>query len=219
MFTHNWWHVALFELANGQVDTALKIHDQRCWGVQPEYSQDQVGAVSLLARLELAGVDVGNRWQELLPFLESRHNDVIQPFLTLQYLYGLAKANSPLADELLSLIRTQADTPQVRQDRGLWREVGIPAAQGMFAHARGDYEHAARELATVRSSLWRTGGSHAQRDLFEQVLLDARLRSSQWELARRMLEQRRQWEPDSPILRQRLNQVYQHLGVNQRLPR
>ena len=72
---------------------------------------------------------------------------------------------------------------------------------------------AARELATVRSTLWRTGGSHAQRDLFEQVLLDARLRSGQWQLARKTLEQRRQWEPDSPILQKRLNEVYRHLDA------
>lgn len=215
MFTHNWWHVALFEIANGEVDTALKIHDQRCWGIQPEYSQDQIGAVSLLARLELADVDVGERWQDLLPFLESRQDDVVQPFLSLQYLYGLAKARSPLAEELMTLIRAQAESPYVPQDGVLWQEVGIPAAEGMFAHARGDHERAARELGSVRSSMWRTGGSHAQRDLFEQVLLDARLRSGQWELARKTLEQRRQWEPDSPILQQRLNDVYQHLGAAQ----
>ncbi len=213
MFTHNWWHVALFEIANGEVDAALKIHDERCWGIQPEYSQDQIGAVSLLARLELADVDVGNRWQDLLPFLESRQNDVVQPFLSLQYLYGLARAHSPLADELMSLIRMQSESPQVEQDRGLWRDVGIPAAEGMYAHAHGDHERAARELATVRSTLWRTGGSHAQRDLFEQVLLDARLRSGQWQLARKTLEQRRHWEPDSPILQKRLNEVYRHLDA------
>lgn len=211
MFTHNWWHVALFEIARGDVSAALRIHDERCWGVQPDYSQDQIGAVSLLARLELAAVDVGDRWQALLPFLETRRDDVIQPFLTLQYLYGLAKAGSPLSEELLNLIRAQAEAPVVEQDRELWRDVGIPAAEGMVAHARGDHERAARELAAVRGELWRTGGSHAQRDLFEQVLLDARLRAGQWQEARRTLEHRRQWEPDSPILQQRLQAVYEHL--------
>lgn len=212
MFTHNWWHVALFEIARGQVDTALKIHDERCWGVQPDYSQDQIGSVSLLARLELAAVDVGDRWQALLPFLETRQDDVIQPFLTLQYLYGLAKADSPLTGELLNLIRAQADSPVVEQDRGLWQEVAIPAAEGMVAHARGEHDRAAQQLASVRTELWRIGGSHAQRDLFEQVLLDARLRAGEWEAARKTLEHRRQWEPDSPILQQRLQDVYRHLN-------
>ncbi len=212
MFTHNWWHVALFEIARGEVDTALQIHDERCWGVQPDYSQDQIGAVSLLARLELAAVDVGDRWQQLLPFLETRQDDVIQPFLSLQYLYGLARAGSPLTGELLNLVRAQAETPVVAQDRELWRDVAIPAAEGMVAHARGEHDRAAQELASVRHELWRIGGSHAQRDLFEQVLLDARLRAGDWSAARKTLEHRRQWEPDSPILQQRLQEVYQHLN-------
>lgn len=211
MFTHNWWHVALFEIARGEVQAALKIHDERCWGIQPDYSQDQIGAISLLARLELAAVDVGERWQSLLPFLETRRDDVIQPFLSLQYLYGLARAGSALTDELLQLIRAQTDTPVVEQDRLLWRDVGIPAAEGMVAHARGEHDTAARQLASVRSTLWRVGGSHAQRDLFEQLLLDARLRSGDWQAARRTLEHRRQWEPDSPILQQRLQEVYRQL--------
>lgn len=204
MFTHNWWHVALFEIARGDVIVALKIHDERCWGVQPDYSQDQIGAVSLLARLELAEVDVDDRWQALLPFLETRADDVIQPFLSLQYLYGLARAGSTVADDLLDRIRAQGDSPVVAQDRRLWLEVGIPAAEGLMAHARGDMQSAARTLGSVRSQMWRVGGSHAQRDLFEQILLDARIHAGQWQLARRTMEQRLQWEPENPLLKRRL---------------
>ena len=212
MFTHNWWHVALFEIAGGAVERALQIYDERCWGVEPDYSQDQIGAISLLARLELAGVDVGDRWMQLLPYIESRCNDVVQPFMTLQYLYGLARTNDSLADELLALIEAQAGEPVVPGDRRLWQDVGIPAARGLVAYARNRHELAARDLGSVRSRLWQTGGSHAQRDLFEQILLDARMRSGQWQLALKTLQQRRQWEPDSPILEQRLNEVYRQLG-------
>lgn len=211
MFTHNWWHIALFDLANGDTHAALEIYDQRCWGIEPDYSQDQIGAVSLLARLELSGVDVGERWQQLRGYLETRADDVIQPFLTLQYLYGLARSHSPQADDLLTLIESQSDAAIVSRDQELWQTVGIPAAIGLVAHARENYDTAAEKLASVRSLLWRVGGSHAQRDLFEQILLDARLRAGQWDVARQMLEQRRQWEPDSPILEKRLEQVYARL--------
>ncbi len=212
MFTHNWWHVALFDIAQGDLTNALKIYDERCWGVQPEYSQDQIGAVSLLARLELAGVDVGDRWLQLRPFLETRGDDVVQPFLTLQYLYGLAKAGSPHAGDLLSLIRQQGHTPVVVQDTVLWQEVGIDLAEAMVAHATGLYEKAEALMSPIRGQVKRIGGSHAQRDLFDQLLLDARLRSGQWEKARKMLEARERYEPDSPILKQRLNEVYSRLS-------
>jgi len=214
MFTHNWWHLALFELAEGQVDTALAIYDERCWGIEPEYSQDQIGAVSLLVRLECAGADVGNRWQQIRSYLESRAEDVVQPFLTLQYLYGLARSGSAVAATLMSRIHEQAQQPVVSQDQTVWREVGIPAAEGVYAHAQGDYDLAVAQLSSVQTRLWQIGGSHAQRDLFEQLLLDALLKSGRWVAAQQMLELRRQWEPDSPILHARLNEVYRQLGLD-----
>ena len=213
MFTHNWWHVALFDIALGEGEHALSVYDERCWGVQPTYSQDQIGAVSLLARLELAGIDVGERWQQLLPFLVTRVDDVVQPFLTIQYLYGLAKARSSQADTLLQLIEQQGGAPQVPSDGALWRDVGIPLAQAVVAHANGSFARTIALIDPIRRQIWRIGGSHAQRDLFEQILLDARLRAGQWEAARKTLEHRRRWEPDSPVLAQRLTEVYQHLNL------
>ncbi len=213
MFTHNWWHLALFEISSGEVDIALGIYDERCRDVQPDYSQDQIGAISLLARLECAGVDVGDRWQALASLLETRSNDVVQPFLTLQYLYGLARCLPSAADDLMQLVRQQAVEPVVAGDRELWISVGIPAAEGVLAHARGEFRPAAERLSEVRSRLWQIGGSHAQRDLFDQLLLDARLKSGQWTAARQMLEGRRRYEPDSPLLHARLAQLSDKPGL------
>jgi tetratricopeptide (TPR) repeat protein len=209
MFTHNWWHLALFSIAEGQTQKALEIFDERCWGVEPDYSQDQIGAVSLLARLECAGVDVGDRWQRLAPYLDSRAQDVVQPFLSLQYLYGLTRAQRPQADELLQLIHRQADEPIVEQDRLLWQQVGISAAVCVHAHALGHYSEAAKHLSLVRHRLVEVGGSHAQRDLFDQLLLDAYMQTRQWASARNMLEARCRYEPHNPVLQAKLNAVKQ----------
>ncbi|MEE9321161.1 MAG: hypothetical protein V3U76_11990 [Granulosicoccus sp.] len=209
MFTHNWWHLAVFSIAEGETQKALEIFDERCWGVEPDYSQDQIGAVSLLARLECAGVDVGDRWQRLTPYLNSRVQDVIQPFLSLQYLYGLAKAQRPQADELLQLIHQQASEPIVVQHRLLWQQVGIPAAVGVHAHALGNYSEAAKHLSLVRHRMVEVGGSHAQRDLFDQLLLDAYMQTKQWASARKMLEARCRYEPHNLVLQANLAAVKQ----------
>jgi len=96
MLTHNWWHVALFLIDLGRDAEALAVYDQHAWGVEKGYSQDQIGAVSLLARLELAGIEVGEaRWRELADWLAVRTHDQVLPFLDLQYLYGLARADRP----------------------------------------------------------------------------------------------------------------------------
>ena len=69
MLTHNWWHLSLVMIEQGEGERVLDHYASHIWGVWKEYSQDQIGAVSLLARLELAGVAVGDRWQDLADHL------------------------------------------------------------------------------------------------------------------------------------------------------
>lgn len=212
MDTHLWWHLALFYLSQGRFAAALAAYDDLCWTQARDYSQDQVGAVSLLARLELAGVDVGQRWNDLADYLASRANDVVQPFLSLQYLFGLARAGRPEADQLLAAIRRAAiEAPDFV--RPTWRDVALPAAEGLVAHLRGDYTAALRGLRTALPRLAEVGGSHAQRDLFDQIILAALIRSDRLSEAQQMLEARRGLDPDGLPINQALADVYQRLGL------
>ena len=88
MYTHNWWHLALFLIDLDRTDEALALFDKRVWGVWKDFCEDQINAISLLARLELRGVDVGERWTDVAPYLEPRLHEHFVPFLDLQYLYG-----------------------------------------------------------------------------------------------------------------------------------
>lgn len=212
MDTHLWWHLALFYLSQGKFDAALAIHDDHCWAQAKDYSQDQVGAVSLLARLELAGVDVGDRWSDLADHLTVRAADVVQPFLTLQYLYGLARADRPEADTLLAAVRRAAlEAPD--HVRETWREVALPAAEGLVAHARGDFASALRGLRTALPRLVEIGGSHAQRDLFEQLILNALIRAGRLSEAQQALELRRGFDPDGVPLNRALAEIYDRLDL------
>lgn len=212
MRCHNWWHLALFHLELGDDAAALKLYDEQVWGVDKTYSQDQVGAVSLLARLELAGVAVGERWTELAGHLAPRTADQVQPFLDLQYLYGLARASRPEADTLLANIggfagRAPADA------RNAWQRVAVPAAHGLLAHARGRWADAADQLALALPGLASIGGSHAQRDLFEQVFIDALQRAGRLAAAQNLLQPQANTVPQSQRLRRRLHEVYAGLQL------
>jgi hypothetical protein len=218
MYTHNWWHLALFLISEGRDAEALAIHDEHAWTRERSYSQDQVGAVSLLARLELAGVDVGARWRELGEYLAVRANDTVQPFLTMQYLYGLARAGRPEADVLLDAVRRAAATAP-EAVREAWAEVALPACEGLLAHARGDHATARRRLGPALARMIEVGGSHAQRDLFEQIHLDAVLRGGDRGLAQQMLERRRVYEPDGVPLNRRLAALYAELGLPEQAAR
>jgi len=212
MYTHNWWHLAVFYLSQGRNDRALDIYDRHCWGILKNYSQDQIGAVSLLARLELAGVDVGDRWQDLAQHLKARATDTVQPFLSVQYLYGLARAGLPESATLLEAIRERARTaPEF--SRRAWARAAAPAAEGLAAYAAGYFARAREHLSAALPHMIETGGSHAQRDLFDQFLLDARLRSGEWNLAQQQLEQRRAMDPLSVPINTALASLYDQLQL------
>jgi tetratricopeptide (TPR) repeat protein len=169
MVTHNWWHQALFALEQQDHDEVLRLYDTQVWGVAKDYSQDQVNAISLLARLELAGVDVGDRWHDIAGYVATRVDDQVLPFLDVQYLYALARSHRTEADVLMHNIESRPGA--------VWREVASPAARGLLAHARGDHARAADELGRALPRMAAIGGSHAQRDLFTRVHRDALARS------------------------------------------
>ena len=212
MLTHIWWHLALFYLSQGRNGEALRLYDEHCWGVANDYSQDQIGAISLLARFDLVGIDVGGRWQAIAEHLVARAHDTVQPFLTLQFLYGLAKAGRPEADTLIDAVRTFAQEAPAFS-REVWSEVALPACEGLLAHANADYDRAWHRLGTALPRLAEAGGSHAQRDLFEQIMLDAAIKSGRLSTAQQMLETRRGAEPDSVPVNTALASVYSQLGL------
>ncbi|KQP14425.1 tetratricopeptide repeat protein [Pseudorhodoferax sp. Leaf267] len=207
MVTHNWWHVALFALDLEQPEAVLRLYDQQVWGVAKDYSQDQINAVSLLARLELAGVDVGTRWQDLADHLAPRVADHVLAFLDLQYLYGLARAGRPEADALYAGLVAHA-----RQAPG-WQAVAVPAATGLLAHARGEHRRAADALATALPRLREIGGSHAQRDLFQQIYIDALLQGGQAVEAQNLLQQQARLQPESARLARQARQAARTLRI------
>jgi tetratricopeptide (TPR) repeat protein len=212
MSTHNWWHLGLFLISQGRYDDAIDLYDKHIWGVWKEYSQDQIGAVSFLLRLELIGADVGNRWTDLGEHLKVRVNDFVQPFLSMQYLYGLARANLTQAAQMMRNLREFApNAPAISHEA--WNAVCLPACEGLLAHARGEYEQAFRKMSAAVPRLLEIGGSHAQRGLFEQILLDSMIKTARYAPAQQMLEQLRAYEPRSVPINLALANVYQHLDL------
>ncbi len=221
MVTHNWWHLALFALELGEPEAVLELYDRQVWGVEPGYSQDQIGAVSLLARLELAGVDVGTRWQAVAEYLVQRVHDHVLPFLDLQYLYGLARAGRPEANTMLGSIEAycqgmapaRAGHHAQSPVEAVWPRVCLPAARALLAHAQGRTGDVLDDLEIALARLPTIGGSHAQRDLFNQIYLDALQRAGNWAAAQQILQPQCDAQPQSLRLRRQARRAYQELGL------
>lgn len=172
LYTHNWWHVALLHLAEGDPAGGLAVFDDHVWARRPDSCQDQVNAIALLARLELAGVDVCARWQSVAAQVARRQGDHLNGFMDLHYVLALARSGRDealsdflggLADWALGEGRME---PQVAATLG-------NAAWGIAAYGAGDHARAARLLKPCRVDLARLGGSDVQRELFDLILVDA----------------------------------------------
>ena len=213
MVTHNWWHQALFALDLDRPGEVLAIYDGHVWGEVREYSQDQINAVSLLARAELAGIDVGARWQDVGAYLAQRGHDHVLPFLDLQYLYGLAKAGrGDAARGWLAGIEAHAVSRQ-GGEAVPWQRVCVPAARGLLAHAEGDWKTAVEALGHALPRLLEIGGSHAQRDLFAQIHLDALAKSGHLGGAQNLLQPLLRAQPESLRLKRQAARLYEALGL------
>ena len=212
MYTHNWWHLALFLIDLDRGDEALALYDKRVWGVWKEFSEDQINAVSLLARLELRGVDVGNRWAELATYLKPRLHEHYLAFLDLHYLYGLARAGEQSAvTEMLASLEDRAERAKPFE-REVCADCAVPAAHGLAAHATGQHADAARLLGQAMPHLQSLGGSIAQRTLFGAIHLDALMRSDWNDAALKILLADDSERPTVPANKRALAGLYRKLG-------
>jgi tetratricopeptide (TPR) repeat protein len=192
---HTLWHRCLFLMELGAVDRVLDLYDCE---VRPESTDDLLdisNAVSLLWRLEQEGVDVGQRWEELGARSQTHLDDHLLTFGDVHYLIALAAASRPedTAGMVASLSHYAQDSGET--EAAVAREPGLARARAVLARNRGDHAATARELAAVRDRIWRIGGSHAQRDLFEEMLIDSALRAGETEEARALLAERLQRRP------------------------
>ncbi len=174
---HVWWHLALFLLAIGATDEVLDLYDHKFRAEHTDDYRDISNAASMLVRLEIEGISVGARWEELASLCEKRAQDGCVVFADLHYIMPLARLGRTAAAE--ALIETLTDTAaRTRCDMGAVAGTsGVPAAKGILAYYQGNYREAYRQLAAARLTIQNVGGSHAQRDVFERLTVDAASRA------------------------------------------
>lgn len=212
MHTHIWWHLALFLLDRERFDDVLGLFDTQVWGIDKTYSQDQVGAVALLARLEGYGVPVGNRWDDVADHLETRVGDHVEPFLDLHYVYGLARCGRPQAADLVASMARHAET-LTGAARTPWVDVALPLARALLLLGQGEARAAVGLFAQTRSRWNEIGGSHAQRDLFEQLYIRALIEAGDLGGAQQLAELRRLARPHVAPTHRLLARLYDGLGL------
>lgn len=188
---HLWWHLALFELERGRHDRVLALYDAAIRAERTDDFRDIANAVSLLARLELDGIGVGRRWEELAALAAARVDDDAVVFARLHYLIALLRAGRGVeAGALVASMRLAAIRGESDMDR-VARHPGLALAKALQAFDAGRFADSALLFAAAAGRLALLGGSIAQRDLFERFALVATVKGARRDLAEGIIDRRR----------------------------
>ena len=161
---HLWWHQALYALTLQQFDRALDLYDHDISSPASDGHLDLCNRISLLARLQLAGVDPGDRWDELVELTRPRIDDRRSPFFHAHI--ALAQAWAPDGDTD-SVVRSAEEWAQ-HDARA--RAVGLDVARAVVSWKPDEPAAARRRFEPVAARLDLLGGSRAQRSLFAAML-------------------------------------------------
>ncbi len=167
---HLYWHEALLFIGLKQPDQALRIYDQLLVRpIQDDFYLDVCNAASLLWRLVMLGVPVGERWEQLHEISNSRVVDDELVFATLHYLMAPAALGDQEAMQR-GLDSIQAWSNRHDTQASVCRNVGLGLAEIICHLNQEEPKAAAKNLLDIQPRIHQIGGSHAQRHLFDQMI-------------------------------------------------
>jgi hypothetical protein len=195
---HNFWHVAVYHIELGATGEALRLFDEAVFGTRSSVVLEMIDASALLWRLALRGVDVGDRfdlvarnWAPIAGAGNYAFNDVH----AMLCFVGACRSDEQQAviDAQLRAMESDAD------NAGFTRDVGHPATLAIQAFGQGRYADCVELLRPIRHIAHRFGGSHAQRDLLDQTLIEASRRAGFSALTTALVNERVALRPRTPL--------------------
>jgi tetratricopeptide (TPR) repeat protein len=190
---HLVWHLTLMHLSRGDYERALRL-SRRVFERSPSsIAGDLHDSISLLWRLELCGLDVRARWAPFTAIARERLTRLGLAFHVVHVAMALAGGRDwAAAERQVTILRERA--PKDRT--GLVAAVVLPLVEGVHAFGRGEDRRAIELIEPVRGRFIDLGGSRAQRDVFEDTLLEACFRAGDVDRARQLLAERVARRPD-----------------------
>ncbi len=191
---HLWWHAAMFHLERAETDTVLALYDHAFRDLaapltqaQPDLYIDVQNAASMLFRLQLHGVEVGDRWQELADKAEARIGDTQSAFTLPHWMMALAATGRiEAATRMLAALRDAAQAGSAHAV--LVGTIALPLCEAVLAYGQDQPARAVALMRPMLDEMYHLGGSHAQQDVLEQLYLHAALRAGLDDDARLLLE-------------------------------
>jgi hypothetical protein len=194
---HLSWHLALFELARGDAERARAVYLD---SIRPSVAQSApmlslADSASFLWRWRLYGAapPLDQQWGEVAAHARRHFPHASLAFADLH----AALAEAAIGDDEFVQRRIGGLHHLARDGRLPPGNVAPALCAGAAALARGANAEAARLLEGALADLPRIGGSHAQREVFEDSLILAYLRSGQPARAEPLLRSRLSRRPSA----------------------
>ena len=187
-YVHLSWHLALFELALGKYQETLDRYENF---IRPSVVSKAMSTLndsaSLMWRMQIyGGMPPDKPWDEVVVLAAPAAQRPGAAFRDAHAALAFAGSGEyELMEQMIARLRRAADEGDV-----FVKDVVLPLAQGIEAFARKNYAESVRLFEPVFPQLVRIGGSHAQREVFEDTVLEAFIRAEQWEKAEAMLNER-----------------------------
>ncbi len=196
---HMWWHLGMFLVEKGAFDHALQVYDESIYSDQSSFYLDLQNTASILARLEMCGVDVGDRWHALGEVVKTRQGDHVLAFTEPHHTLVLAKCGETkeIAKQLTSLEKLASKTD--RSIAKLVKPLLLPLCEAIRDFSQPSDKYISEQLANLYSKLSDIGGSHAQRDLFSLVEIQSAINHHDYVAAKELLTPRLESRPNSAI--------------------
>ena len=210
---HLWWHTSLFHLDLEENDKVLEIYDQNLsseGNAGDKY--EELDAAALLWRLNLTGVEVGDRWRNLATKWEPAATDTLYAFNDVHAMMAFVSDNRTDAQEKLLTANERYVESASDANVAMSREIGIPFCLAMRDFTKEDYGACVDRLMPVRYMTHRLGGSWAQRDIINWTLVEAALRAKRYDLALGLANERAALKPTSAQNWRAVSRAFKGLG-------
>ncbi|WP_133128469.1 tetratricopeptide repeat protein [Legionella nagasakiensis] len=170
--SHNTWHLALFYLSKRDERKILELYRQGIFGVLPDSVGEQIDAISLLWRMDMAGLNQKALYEKIVSHLNQHPWEYYSGFNSVHFIYALAKSGKGSeAEEALNKLKAHAANLRPAYDNNLWKDLHIPFCEFVFQFARGNYSAAYNVGTPIINHCFKLGGSDAQDELFLQTYL------------------------------------------------
>lgn len=185
---HTQWHFALFLMQTGDLAGALDVYERH---IRPGVDDlaplgTLMDSASFLWRVQMAEPERELPWEPVAELSTSAFPKPGNQFADAHKALAYAGCGDDAALEGL----IEALWAHERSGKARAGEMVSAVAESLEAFAHEDYARAAEILAPVADQVVRLGGSHAQREVFEDTLIEAFLRAGEGEQATAVLQER-----------------------------